>query len=375
LARTHYETLGIKKAATQAEVKSAYRKLVLAHHPDHSKDPRSRDIFLAVTEAYEELSDPARRQKYDEYLESQARRAAERIRQNVTGRAQSTPPPSAPGAPRANPSAPPPPSNPLTELQRLTKLFAQGRHAEAERIARQMTLTHPRLPLPYAVLGDVARLRGDLNEAARMYAFAAQFEPNNPIYQRRYEELLSSSRIVEDRRQQTRLAAEDRKVLAPMAGGLVVLISAVTVAMATDANAFASVGFISTWTVSLLMALIFSGIAVGSCLSMGNLLDRFTSVSTTASGRAGPAAALGIVAIISFWAACVLYIALGIFQRAFNFSTTRLVLAAAATTFILSISAGVSPKEIDQVQVLLWGGNVVYASALLGWMVADSFRP
>src|SRR6476659_1835800 len=73
--KTYYEVLGVKATSRPEEVRSAYRKLVLKHHPDHSRDPRSADILAGVIEAYEVLSDPDRRASYDALLEARARDA------------------------------------------------------------------------------------------------------------------------------------------------------------------------------------------------------------------------------------------------------------------------------------------------------------
>lgn len=58
----HYETLGISEAANQDEVKKAYKKLAMKHHPDRGGDTK---YFQSLSEAYETLSDPQRRQEYD----------------------------------------------------------------------------------------------------------------------------------------------------------------------------------------------------------------------------------------------------------------------------------------------------------------------
>jgi len=66
--RDYYEVLGINKTATADDIKKAYRKLALAHHPDRNpgnKDAESK--FKDATEAYEVLSDPGKRTKYDQY--------------------------------------------------------------------------------------------------------------------------------------------------------------------------------------------------------------------------------------------------------------------------------------------------------------------
>lgn len=372
MARTHYDTLGLKKTATAGEVKSAYRKVVLAHHPDRSKDPRSREIFLQATEAYEQLSDPEKRKVYDDGIETEARRAAERVRQNAAAAAKPKSPPK-PSGPQPGWRAEAAPTNVAADVQRLTVLFSRGRHAEAETLARQISHTDPRHPVPYAIMGDIARMRGNLNEAARLYAYAAQFEPNNPVYQRRYEELLGASQVVEDRRQKTQLAPEDKKVLAPMVGGGVALVSAIYLALGKENAILPALTPVSTWTLGAFVMLFLSGVAVGASLAMGNLLDRFQSLTTTATGRMGPTVALGLVAIANFWAAALLYLLLGAFQRAFNFSTTRIVAGVAGCTALLALGAGLSPV-LSAPQIALWGGNLVYLGALVGWMVADAFR-
>lgn len=61
-----YEVLGLSKAATPAQIKSAYRKLVRTSHPDlHPDDPNAATRFKDIAAAYELLKDPATRAKFD----------------------------------------------------------------------------------------------------------------------------------------------------------------------------------------------------------------------------------------------------------------------------------------------------------------------
>jgi len=59
-----YETLGIEKTATEKEIKKQYRKLAVKHHPDKGGDEAK---FKEISAAYEILSDPDKREKYDKY--------------------------------------------------------------------------------------------------------------------------------------------------------------------------------------------------------------------------------------------------------------------------------------------------------------------
>ncbi len=63
--RDYYEVLGVERGASDAEIKKAFRRLAQQWHPDVNTDAAAQERFKEINEAYQVLSDPERRQRYD----------------------------------------------------------------------------------------------------------------------------------------------------------------------------------------------------------------------------------------------------------------------------------------------------------------------
>src|SRR6185436_2085796 len=65
--RDPYQVLGVERGASEAEIKRAFRKLAQQWHPDVNTEPEAQERFKEINEAYQVLSDPDRRQRYDTF--------------------------------------------------------------------------------------------------------------------------------------------------------------------------------------------------------------------------------------------------------------------------------------------------------------------
>ncbi len=70
MARDYYEILGVPRGADKEEIKQSYRRLARLYHPDVNKEPGAEERFKEINRAYEVLSEPELRQRYDRFGEA-----------------------------------------------------------------------------------------------------------------------------------------------------------------------------------------------------------------------------------------------------------------------------------------------------------------
>jgi chaperone protein DnaJ len=67
IKKDYYGVLGVPRNASEGEIKKAFRRLAFQYHPDHNSDPEAEGKFKEINEAYQVLSDPDKRSRYDRY--------------------------------------------------------------------------------------------------------------------------------------------------------------------------------------------------------------------------------------------------------------------------------------------------------------------
>ncbi len=370
--RTLYDTLNIKPNATAAEIKQAYRRLVLRYHPDTSKEPNASEIFIEITEAYQALNDPERRREYDRILA---------LRKEIDSKRRQ------PAAPPPGPTQPDPKTKRSSsqssakatqartihpdDVSRMVKFVSSGRLLDAEEQAKKLLDIDGRHAVSYAVLADVYRGRGELREAYRYSAFAVQFAPHNATFLRKHEELLDALERRDQGESSPVGTTGDGSWVAAFIGVILCVVAASYVALSPERPVFDRSTVISTYTMGLVGASLASGAILAACLSMSDLVDRLEAVN--AFGRVSSTFIFMLLSIINIWIAGIIYILVAGFNRSFILTLSRMFAAIGLIVVLMTMAAALT-RYIDPYQVMLYSGSFVSLGAIFGWAFADSFK-
>ncbi len=367
--RNAYEVLGIPPFSDKKTIRSAYRKLALELHPDRNSNPNAAEQFHVVQQAYDLLNRPGDKLALD--IELRARQP--QSPQEIPTKTASYRSGGASGYSTDDNSPPPPRRQSVSADElKLGGLLGKANYAEAESLAKRILRKNDRSSLAYATLGDVAQIRGDLFEAAKYYAFAAQFDPTNPVYQARHEQMLRGAAEAPTYSASGSGVRKEEIAVAPLGIGIFLILMSVSYVVLTrsDPAALPDVSLISEWTVPLISVMLIGGFILGTVLSSSKLVTRFQSNRGSAVTKLSLPVKLTAVSVVCFWIGVAFYFIKGSSQGAFNPSLSRLFAGVATLVFVFALVA-LAISKLAALQVLLWSGNVMIVPAVLGWLMAD----
>ena len=421
--RTHYEVLGVPRTASQDEVKKRYREMARQYHPDVNRNnPSAAKIFGQITTAYKVLSDKEDRAAYDAELALQERQKAEAMRRQAAGGARpagSNRPSQGNRAASAANAARAAQSNAGAESTRFVieaqSAFGRGRFIEARTLAEQALRLNRRNALAYEVIGDVYRLQNKVDDALAMYSMSLQINPRNPAIMQRVERLSraggsvpgpSAQKAFFDNRDDdtsrgngnsrsrpystaptgraSRMNAGDEKrplglMLTAIFGYGGVFLAILYAAMYhgdAPKQVAPLLHLVASWNPTIMTIMAACGLLLGATMTITSAINRIDDelILSGTGSRAGTLVPMGLIAVVisvvNFWAAAAVYGAATSVQGSFTPTMRRVFGAVAAVVVLLAVV-----YEPGHIQVLIFGGNVVFLSFVIGWLLGDFFRP
>jgi tetratricopeptide (TPR) repeat protein len=436
MQRTYYEILGVPAQASAQEIRRRFRELARTHHPDVARDrEKGHRAFVEISEAYQVLSDANRRAEYDLKLRDQARR----LQTGSHGAGRATSSPGATGArPGAGPSAAPGPGarrpqaarpgastvggpaggegpggpqrvpgagpsrapggegarprdgNVPLMLRQAQSAYARGRFRDAIQLCQTVLSADRRNVAAYNILGDIYRVQGRVEQAIEMYSMAIQLNPRDSTAEVKLNRLLSQERpaarpgpAAPESARAARLSTDsarrrlNQRMLVGSAGFSLALFFLMILNNAPNALPISSLPLISQWTAPMLWVMVLDGAIVGAVLSLTGMVRRmdeeliFPSLSRGAAGGVPIGLLLFVTGALFFYLAGLIYTIVAAMQDSFSASVIKLIFA--TLSLVCAIALLVPPDATRQ--VLLFGGNVVFLSMLVGWLLGDLFRP
>jgi curved DNA-binding protein CbpA len=408
-----YEILNLPRTATQEEIKKRYRELARQLHPDvNQTNPAAARQFSQVSQAYKQVSDPDSRKVHDSELilrEQRSRQAAAKYATPAPGASRQA----ATGRPVGTGSA----ASNTSESARLTgearSAFLRDRPVEARALAEQAIRLNRRNADAWEVLGDVYRRQGRSEDAVNAYSMSLQINPRNPSVMHRLERMAQAAgpgsyarpggpgassaapgtvaggysraddgafRAASGR--MSRLDDPEKKplrlLLTWVAGYGGVFLAILYAAMFPGDAPNGSVPilqWVSHWNATITTVLGICGFLLGATMTMSGAIRRIDDelILSGVAARGGSFLPLGllmiVVSVVNFYAAAALYAIVTALQESFTTSMMRVFGAVTGVVVLLAVI-----YQPDHVQVLIFGGNVVFISFVIGWLLGDFFR-
>ena len=359
--RTYYDILGVPKEATLVQIKRRYKQLVHKYHPDVAKDKEAaHKLFIEFTEAYEVLSDPARRRAYDANMPVHQAREAERFEhdnENVDSQADA-----------------------VRKLLGDAQLaYIQRRFSEASEIARRAIAMDPTCDRAYVILGDAMRVKGRSADAVKAYSYALQFNPTDKETEKKLVDIVSKHMARTSRPKEEPQASFKAHIVVNIAvvGAALYLLFLIRLYPGAPIhwlNTYAPP--ISLWSANLAGFIAASSALIGLALAVNGFVANpdeeilFEDANNWAVVPTGIGLLFGSGFFYLGAAAC--YLLVGFIQGSVSKSVVTVF---ACVTAVVLIAALMYNRDPAVKQVLLFGGNVSFLPMLIGWYIGAAFRP
>ena len=358
--RTYYEILGLPKDATLGQIKRRYRQLAHKYHPDVATDKeQATRLFIQVTEAYDALSDPARRRAYDANIRIEAEHAAARVstQSRVTK------------------------DSPVrfldVELSAAQFAYINRRFSQAIVHLKNALTADPRCARAHAMLGDAYRAVGKRNLAVKYYTYALQYNPDDRESNKKLMDLLGK---------QAAAQAGANAGVKPTTGLLVANIALFSVAafllFLITISKGKPIGWLrmyfppaDLWSTNLALLIASASVVVGFCLAINKLVANPDEELVFEGGASWAVVPTGLLLLLGsglfFLGSAAFYMIVGLAQG----SLSRSVMTVFACVTAVVLIAALMYNDEAVKQVLLFGGNVSFIPMLIGWYLGAAFRP
>lgn len=372
IKKTHYEILGVPRTAAPEQIKKRYRQLVRQHHPDVAKDKAAaKTAFIEITEAYQTLSNADKRVIYDTSLDAQMFSVQTKPRE--TSRAQQRP------TTRRTYTAPRNRNEQAKAwVQEAQSAFIRRQFRSAINACKEARQLDPKNVEAAIILGDIYKIIGQTDNAIAMYTIAVQLDPKNADVQIKLNRLTRhAAGAAQTPGEQSSILKLGLNLMGWSAAAFLLLLLAM--------NPGQPIGwlgehlpFVDTWSTMLLVAMSGTGVLAGFLMSVSELIEPLDEElffrSVRSSGTRSSSYPVGLLLILfnffSFYLAAGMYLLIAVVQEGMSKSIAKVF---AATALLMLLAALIYYPGTRQ--VLLFGGNVVFASMLFGWLVGDMFRP